>query len=203
MGTSISKIISVLLHPIFMPLITLKITLYFLPIYNLGAYPHMSFITCVFVLTTIVLPLLSVLYLMSIKKIHSLEMRSLEERPLPLFLSSVIMFGGFILLRPIMSITPILTIEFLCAIIIVFIAGVISKHWKISLHMMGAGGATGAILGLHLLYGGFAKLIILMILTSSFLAVARKTLKAHNSLQIYIGFLVGLFIQTIGILVFL
>ena len=107
---------------------------------------------------------------------------------------------GFFVLNNILFYAPILKAELLAAIIIVGLAGFISKYWKISLHMLGVGGGTGALIGIHFLSGGFSQLIILAILLSGILGIARINEKAHNHAQIYVGFLVGLIIQLSAVL---
>ena len=203
MANFVFKIISVFMHPIFMPLIALRITLLFLPISIVQIHPYIKLINIVFVLSTIFFPLLIVFFLMMIKKINSLEMSSTKERPLPLFLSSIVMLVGFIIIYPIISLAPVIKIEFLCSIIIVLAACVISTYWKISLHMIGVGGLLGAISALHLLYGGLTTIIIITMLAAGILGTARLTLNAHNKLQIYAGFILGFFIEFLGVLIFI
>ena len=196
----LSKIISIILHPIFIPLIALKTTLFFAPSLGFSIYSYINFITLILILTTIVLPLLLILLLIKKGKVASLEMTNYKERPAPLMYSALIMFIGYRILEPILTLAPILKIEFLAAIIIVGVAAFVSKYWKISLHMLGVGGLVGAIIVIGILLGGLYPLIILVTLLAGLLGVARINEKAHNHTQVYVGFLVGFFIQLSGIL---
>jgi len=197
---SLSKIISIILHPIFMPLIALKTALFFAPSLGFSIYSYLNFITLIVILSTIAFPLLLILVLIKKGKVKSLEMNDYEERPRPLIYSALIMFIGYSVLGPILTLAPILKAELLAAIIIVGLAGFVSKYWKISLHMLGVGGVTGALISIHFLCGGFSQLIILAILLSGILGIARINEKAHNHTQIYVGFLAGLFIQLSAVL---
>ena len=196
----LSKAISIILHPVFIPLITLKTTLFFFPSIGFAIYSYLNFMMLTIVLTTIVFPLLLILFLVKKGKVASLEMVNYKERPKPLMYSALIMFIGYSVLESILTLAPVLKAELLAAIIIVGLASFISKYWKISLHMLGVGGGTGALIGIHFLYGGLSQLIILAILISGILGIARINEKAHNHAQIYVGFLVGLFIQLSAVL---
>jgi len=195
-----SKVISIILHPVFIPLITLKTTLFFAPSIGFAINSYLNFMILTVVLTTIVFPLLLILFLVKKGKVASLEMVNYKERPKPLMYSALIMFIGYSVLESILTLAPVLKAELLAAIIIVGLASFISNYWKISLHMLGVGGGTGALIGIHFLYGGLSQLIILAILTSGILSIARINEKAHNHAQIYVGFLVGLFIQLNAVL---
>ena len=195
-----SKIISIILHPIFMPLIALKTTLFFAPSLTFSIYSYENFITLIVFLTTVVLPLLLILFLVKQSKIPSLEMVNYRDRPAPLMYSALIMLIGYCTLEPILTLAPVLKVEFLGAIIIVGVAAFISKYWKISLHMLGIGGLTGVVIAVDLLVGGLYPLITLVILLSGILGVARINEKAHNHAQVYVGFLVGVFFQLTSLL---
>ena len=196
----LSKVISIILHPVFIPLITLKTTLFFTPSLGFVIDSYLNFITHIVILTTIVFPLLLILLLVRNGKVASLEMTNYKERPTPLIYSALIMFIGYGILEPILTLAPVLKAELLTAIIIVGLASFISKYWKISLHMLGVGGITGALIGIHFLCGGLSQLIILSMLISGILGIARINEKAHNHAQIYVGFLVGIFVQLSSIL---
>ena len=191
----LSKVISIILHPIFIPLIALKTTLFFAHSLGFTIYSYLNFIMLIVILTTIVFPILLILFLVRKGKVASLEMANYKERPKPLMYSALIMFIGYSMLESILTLAPVLKAELLAAIIIVCVAGFVSKYWKISLHMLGVGGLTGVIIWICLLLGGLYQLIILVILLSGILGVARIKERAHNHAQIYVGFLMGLFIQ--------
>lgn len=81
------------------------------------------------------------------------------------------------------------------ALLILILALFISKFWKISLHMLGIGGVTGAFLALHYLFGGNLYLVLLLLCCSGGVAYARINEKAHTLNQVYAGFLVGIFME--------
>ena len=80
-------------------------------------------------------------------------------------------------------------------VLIVVLSTIISKFWKISLHMLGIGGGTGVFLGLQYLFGSLLNIVIVFLLLSGLLGASRIKEKAHNHSQVYVGFLIGVFIE--------
>jgi len=78
----------------------------------------------------------------------------------------------------------------------------ISYFWKISAHMVGWGGLISLMLMLSLRFNTDLMLfLILGILCSGFVGYARLKLDAHNTLQIYTGFLLGFVIMLVVFLI--
>ena len=197
-----SKIISIILHPIFMPIITLYLSLELIHSIGFAITNSQSFIYLIFLFSTIILPLMSIMFLIKKNQISSLEMEDYKQRSIPLFISAIWMCYGYYKLKGILILAPILKTELMGAIIIIFIAALISKFWKISLHMLGIGGAVGALFSLNILFGGLLQVLIISVFLSGILGVARLNEKAHNHAQIYTGFLLGFLIEATSILFF-
>ena len=198
----LSKITSIILHPVFMPISALYLSLKLIPNINFSIKPYLGFIYLIFFLSTIALPLMSTYFLIKKKLVSSLEMSHKKERFLPLLITFSWMGYGYYKLSDILLLAPILRSELLGAIIIIFIASVISCFWKISLHMLGIGGVVGVLFSLNLLFGGILQIVIVSILFAGVLGVARINEKAHNEAQVYTGFLIGFFIEFGSILFF-
>ena len=196
----ISKIISTILHPIFMPITMLYLSLNLIPNIGFAITDYSNFIYLIFLFSTIILPLMSILYLIKTKLVTSLEMSNYKERFTPLIITTMWMIWGYFKLSNILILAPILKAELVCAIIIILIASIISRYWKISLHMLAIGGVTGIICSLNILFGGLIEITIISVIFSGILAVARINEKAHNHAQVYAGFLVGFLIGGGGLL---
>lgn len=190
-----SKIISILLHPIFMPLIALKLTLFLVPSIGFSITAYLNFIIGVVIISTIILPIICIFLFLKTGKVTSLELSSYKERPTPLIYCTLFMYIGFLLINHILIFSPILKAVFLGGIIIIALAAFISRFWKISLHMLGIGGLSGTLIGLNFFYGGLSQFIIILILLSGVLGICRINEKAHNHAQVYIGFLLGASIE--------
>ena len=196
---SLEKIVSILFHPVFVPTITVFLVV---KIYsNIIILENQAGIiligTCVF---SLILPLLSVFILLLTKKIDSLEMPKKEERFLPILFASIWMILGFYFMKEIFSYAPIMKSIYLGAIYVILIALLITKKWKISLHMLAIGGATGVFIMLEFLFGQNLMLLLITILISGILGFSRLSLKAHSLNQIYAGFIVGNIIMGLSIL---
>ena len=198
----LTQLISILLHPMFMPLLALHLTLLILPSLAFTLSQNLLLIYGILVFSTMILPLVSIFWLMRKGKVSSLEMSNHKERSLPLFKTVIWMSFGYYLLQNLLFYTPILKAELLGAIIIILIAAIVSKFWKISLHLLGIGGVVGVFIALQIMHGDFLYLLLLFILLSGLLGVARIKQKAHNYAQVYAGFLVGLSVELITLLVY-
>ena len=198
----LTQLISTILHPMFMPLLVLHLTLLVMPSLGFTLSHNLQLIYGILIFSTMVLPLIGVFWLIRKGKVSSLEMSNHKERPLPLFKTVVFMSFGYYLLQNLLFYTPILKAELLGAILIILIAAIISKYWKISLHLLGIGGVVGAFIALQIIHGDFLYLLLFFILLSGLLGVARIKQKAHNYAQVYAGFLVGLSVELIMLLVY-
>ena len=198
----LTQLISILLHPMFMPILALHLTLLTLPSLAFTLSQNLLLIYGILIFSTMVLPLISIFWLMQKGKVSSLEMSNHKERSLPLFKTVIWMSFGYYLLQNLLFYTPILKAELLGAILIILLAAIISKFWKISLHLLGIGGVVGVFIALQIMHGDFLYLLLLFILLSGLLGVARIKQKAHNYAQVYAGFLVGLSVELITLLVY-
>ncbi|MBC8510924.1 MAG: hypothetical protein H8D33_04595 [Cryomorphaceae bacterium] len=198
----LTQLISIILHPMFMPILALHLTLLVLPSLAFTLSQNLLLIYGILIFSTMILPLISIFWLMQKGKVSSLEMSNHKERSLPLFKTVIWMSFGYYLLQNLLFYTPILKAEILGAILIILLAAIISKFWKISLHLLGIGGVVGVFIALQIMHGDFLYLLLLFILLSGLLGVARIKQKAHNYAQVYAGFLVGLSVELITLLVY-
>ena len=191
---NLSKILSLLLHPLFMPLIVCFICLNFIEELNF-LLTNKSLFFSILSLTTIITPCCIVLILLKNNKIKSLKMNTKKERILPLFFTSICILAGYFVLKKLFIYIPVLNLILLGAVLTLILAAIISKFWKISLHMLGVGGGTGVFLSLHYLFGGLLHIIIFFLLLSGLLGSSRIKENAHGHAQVYVGFLTGLIIE--------
>ena len=198
----ISKILSSILHPIFMPLIVICISLNYVEYFQLVFSNYTKPLYIIIAVFTLILPLISSVLFVIFKKVESLEMRTKEERNGPIFVSIMIMIIGYPFFKSISQLSPYLTSVYLSSVFILIIAFLITKRWKISLHMLGIGGATGSFIALNYIFGGMFFWVILFLFLSGLLVFARLNLKAHNRSQVYVGFLLGCIFQTCFIVYF-
>ena len=191
-----SKILSILLHPIFIPTFVVFTLLYEVDFFNILFSNFKQTLIIIVVIFTIVLPIIIFLLLLRLTKIKSLEMQTIKERNLPLFYTILMMTLGFSFFKKVAFLSIHLCAIYLSAIIVLTIAFFITKKWKISLHMLAIGAALGSFINMNIVFGNLYNWIIGLIVTSGLLAYSRLELKAHNKKQIYIGFILGCVLQS-------
>ena len=198
----LSKVISIILHPIFMPLLAFYLSIKLIPSIGFAITNYLNYIYGVLVISSIILPLISLFILIKSGRVESIEMTNHYERPTPLFRTAFLIGLGYYLIENILVFSPILISELLGAIIIMILAALISKYWKVSLHMLGIGGLFGILISLNILYGGMEEIMVLTLLLSGVLGISRINEKAHSYMQIYVGFILGVSVEVIAILLF-
>ena len=194
-----SKIISYLLHPILMPIIVLYIGINNVDYFYLIFHNYSNNLYVIILTFTMVLPLISAILFVKSGRVESLEMRKKEERRGPLFVSALIMVIGFPKFYLISKLSLHLSAIYISSIILLFFSFLITIRWKISLHMLGIGGATGTFIALNYIFGGVYFFILLFLALSGLLAFSRLHQKAHNASEVYVGFVLGCVFQSLFI----
>ena len=193
----ISLIISILFHPMLMPLLGIFL------IFQSGTHiSYMPFeakriIYFVVAITSCILPLSALPLLYQLKIIKSFRMETARERFIPILLTAFFYYMGYLLLRK-MGVPTMIDRFILSTLIVIIGASIISYFWKISLHMAGIGGVTGAIIALSFRYEfDMTMWIALLLIASGLTASARLHLGDHNPLQVYAGYFFG-FVIVVG-----
>ena len=194
-----SKILSYLLHPILMPIIVLYIGINNVDYFYLIFHNYSNTLYLIILAFTMVLPLISAILFVKLGRVESLEMRKRKERRGPLFISILIMIIGFPIFYSIAKLSPHLSAIYISSIILLFFSFLITIRWKISLHMLGVGGATGTFIALNYIFGGIYYFVVLFFFLSGLLAFSRLDQKAHNESQVYVGFVLGCVFQSLFI----
>lgn len=198
----ISKTFSILFHPLLLP------TLGVLILFNSGSYIDFlpfnakKIVLLIVFVSTFVLPLTFVPFYLFQNIISTIHMDSHKERLIPFFMSFCLYLFCYYLLYRIGS-PEIINRLILAGATSILALFLISIKWKISAHMTGLGGLTGALIALSfLLKVNLQYYIIGSVLISGLVAFSRLSLQAHSPKQIYVGWFVGLFVSFIVIFVF-
>ncbi len=195
----ISKAVSYMLHPFFMPVLGVLILLSGTHLILLPLEGKITILKVVAV-CTILLPA-SILPIMYYQKlITHVELSQRSERLVPIFISVIFYATAYYTLHRMGA--PLLVNHFLLATVICLaLAGLIHLKWKISLHMIGIGGIIGLLSAISfLLHIPIQFYLVIFILLAGTIGTARLYLQEHSQEQIYGGFLLG-FVATFGILV--
>ena len=192
----LAKILSVLFHPLLMP--TYGLVIYFQIQQHMGIVliPKVRWMLLLFIFSmTFMIPLSLTLVMKKLRLISSLEMPTAKERIIPLLVTAVIFVITYYSLRP-TGLLPDFQLFILGSAELVFIALLLSLFTKISIHMMGIGGVTGAIIAVGLVSTvPVIHFLNLSILISGLLGFSRLRLHAHKEFQIYLGYFIGVFVM--------
>ena len=194
MGNRISSFFSYLLHPLFMPLWCVYF-LFQLPIYFNYTYPETYFhsiYACVIV-NLILIPLMLSLYLKKHKVIKSLKMETSKERIIPYSISAFFYLLTYFLFSQIRFPNFYLNVFLAAGLAIIILLVFAAFNFKISAHMTGIGGFCGLLIIINLQLGLNTIIpLAISLLLAGILASSRLNLNAHNSIQIFVGFIIGL-----------
>lgn len=190
----LSKALSILLYPLFMP--TYGMGLYMCVMHHRTPHLPNAYIWVATIGTLVITALIPIVLLLVLWKrgnISSLHIDDAKERTTP-YIYSLICYGfwcyfvGVTLQMPLVWL--VVAIGSTCALLAVTI---INRWWKISAHLTGMGGLLGGICSISLYYSIFPITLICGILMLSLLIMyARLHLNAHTPLQVVSGYLLGI-----------
>lgn len=187
-----SKLISYLLHPIFVPLIGLFLIL------NSGAYISaidiriVRMLYLIVITFTLLLPLVLLSLFLFSGYIHSVDMDERRQRIIPYFVTFILFYIAYFLVKKLPVSTFISSYLFASAISLLLII-IITYFWKISTHMAGMGGLAGLMLSLSFVFNTDTMyFLVIVFFLSGLLASARIRLDEHKPVQVYTGFILGL-----------
>ena len=189
----IARVTSIIFHPLLIP------TLGFLLLLNSDFYFALlpwsvkKFMLLTVFLSTCILPALSILIL-SMSPKFDMNMEKSTDRILPLLLSSVFYYLGYLILEQ-LPVYPIYNLFLIASILVQISLIVVSLKWKISAHSAAIGGLIGGISALSFRLHENAILVLsLLILVAGLVATSRLILLKHTNSQIYAGFSLGFLI---------
>ncbi len=196
--SKLARVISYVFHPLMMPLYMLLLLLNhhsFMPL-PLIFYYKMALIGVV-VLTTMIFPLFFTWMLFRLGIISSIFMNTKEDRIFPILAISVFYYITYFLLKGI-HISTIFSYYMLGATLLAILSLIITFSRKISLHMIAIGSCTGLVLGLSLNFGiNLMVEIYAGIILGGIVGFARLKTNSHQPAEIYSGFVMGVVVMAI------
>ena len=182
----IAKTISV----IFNPLVVSPFVFYILIFNDHNINNYLFFLIAV--LFSSILPFSSILYFKKIGKISSLEAPIRKQRLELLIISSLYNSIAFVLLKYFDASNIVQGLMF-CYAINTAVTWLITRYWKISIHMIGLGGPFVA-----LLLSGYNNLFLMTVIII-LVYFSRIKLKAHNHAQLIAGTFLAMVLSYIEI----
>ena len=192
MNRKTSLILSVLFHPVLMPVIAMGLMIFGDPIVHAMLSPKMTAIMLSMVfLLTVLGPLVMVYLIYRLGLIRSFYMRSRDERAIPLLVIALFYYLTYYLLKG-MYLPQLFHMYMLGATLMIIILIVFNFFRMVSLHMAGIGALTGLMTGIALHYErNTAWVVLACILLSGIIGTARLKQDAHQPSDLYIGWLTG------------
>jgi hypothetical protein len=199
---TISRIISYLVHPLWIPLTGVVLIL------KTGIYEAwvpkeiMQWILTVVVLCTLLIPLIVIPFMMLLGAGNSMKFQNNRIRVVLYFVASISYYIAFYLITR-YSTNHAIAHFLLGAFFSAFFVAAITMFWRISAHMMAIGGLAGFVLALSVKY--YADLMLLfsgLLVLAGIVGTTRLLLKEHNLGQVSAGFFAGFLILFFSLFVY-
>jgi membrane-associated phospholipid phosphatase len=201
---SFSKLISILLHPIFLTSFGMAYLLFVSdnPILEVPVDKRMQWLL-ITLYSTLFMPLLVVFLLWRLKFIQSLEMKTTKERYVPLIACMSFYFWVFWIFHLNLGASGWIKMFLLASFISMVLLFLFTIFNKVSLHVGASAGVLVYALLLNsstgfqdLLFLGFSGMAVLLIIWS------RKSLQAHTQQQLIMGGVLGSLASLISFFIF-
>jgi hypothetical protein len=205
----IAHIFSVVFHPLFILTYMVLVLLWANP-FSFG-WRHVAeadTLLIIVVMTTIMLPLISILMMKMMGWVQTFKLETRHERIGPYIASGIMYLTLYLHVSRAETFPPSLRVVTLGALLALWICFFINNFIKISIHAAGVGGLVGLVALTKLTFGyaqaqigipGGINLVVPIdyilygaIFIAGMVCTSRLILQTHNLKEVYIGFAVGL-----------
>jgi hypothetical protein len=188
---SVAKIVSIIFHPLFMPLYGMLIIFVAPTLFWYIPFKLKKILFLVVATNNILIPISLMPFFRYRNIISSWIIETRKERIVPLLsvslfysITSIILFR---LQVPVFIKAYIFSTSFIAIIVTV-----INFWWKISLHSVGAGALAGIVIVLSVkMMVPLTWFLLQVIIIGGLVLSSRLRLNSHNGAQVYLGFLTG------------
>jgi hypothetical protein len=196
MNRSVSFLVSLVFHPVFVNLFSLLLLFVVFPYLQYAVSGRLQTFYILFIfITTGLIPAISVGILKPLGKIDSVLLNDQQQRTIPYIITSTIYLFDYYFLQRIGS-PQLLNAYLLGSASIVVAVLIINRFNKISIHAASLGALMGvAISGLHTANFDIRVLMAILFIVTGLTASARLFANSHVPQQVYFGFLLGLAIM--------
>ena len=185
------KTISVVLHPIMVPIIV--IILYLLNLPNSYTSEQKTALLALVFITTYLVPLLILALFKKLNLIHNFNISGVKERKVPVALMIIVFYLLGNTIENNIKMTGISLLFYTSSIALTFAYLCLAYQLKISIHLLSLGISTGFFILIGFIYNYSLPIVVIVnILLAGIVANARLYLKMHKPKEVYLGFLSGL-----------
>ncbi len=184
-------------HPILIPFYSL-LFIFVLPIFEVSSlgFDFQLFIIIVIAITTILLPIISLIFLKRQNIVSSFLIENRKERSTPYIMMFIYYIITTIMLLRVEFMPYIISLVVAIAAAGTLVLFLINLRIKISVHAMGMGSLGGLLyLLMHFYELNLMTPIVVTLLLSVIVIVSRYYLKAHTAIELIMGYLAGIFIS--------
>jgi hypothetical protein len=187
----IAKTISVIFHPLFMPVYGILIIFSAPTLFGYLPFSIKRLLLLILLINNVLLPLSLLPYLKYRNHITSWSIDNRKERMLPLFIATILYAAtSYIIIRyPV----PVFIKTFVFGIFIISLSvTALNMWWKISIHSTAAGAIAALVLVLSFkMNSPLLWPMLLVIISAGLILSSRLKLNAHNPSEVWSGFLLG------------
>ncbi|SFT66508.1 hypothetical protein SAMN04489724_1485 [Algoriphagus locisalis] len=200
MGRIFSLIVSVVLQPLVIPSLVFGLMLFSVPESTSIPQEFKVRIFYLIVLSTLAIPMITILGLRLSGTLKSVHMAELKDRAIPFSVTSIYYVLTVYFLYQKKELDPILWQ--VLGVITLAIVGLtlVTFAWKMSAHMTGLGGLVAVVVVLGIRFPTFQPLYPLLasLILTGLVATVRLYLEAHRPIEIYVGLLFGFVLCFVG-----
>ena len=193
----LAQIISVLFHPVFMPVV-MTLVLYKLDAVGFVAISPKQFNWWLIsiTITTLFFPLFTIFLLKQLRFIESIQLHTAKDRIIPLIAIMIYYFWINHVFGNIPDVPIVLHTLFLGCFWGIIAVFMITIFFKVSMHTASAGGMLGMLI--VLLINNTVNMTVPLlagIVIAGIIGTARLLLRAHSNSEIWLGYLIGILAQ--------
>lgn len=189
---TVANVLSVVLHPLWMPTLLILLCFRIDPFLSYGFATNGLLIVygMVFCMTA-VFPLSSAFLMHRTGMVSDITMPLRQER-IPAYFTTLLYYGMCYYLLRRTGMQSLMLGIFFGACLALLLVLLITVRWKISAHMVGIGGLVGAVLATTVADGTRTPILLaLLFVVAGALGTARLVATDHTSAQVYAGALLG------------
>ena len=191
--TLIAKTVSIVFHPLFMPIYGIIIIFSAPTLFGYLPGPIKKLILLIVLINNVLLPLSIMPYLRYRNFITSWSIENRSERMIPMFIVSILYAAtSFLIIRyPV----PVFIKTFILGVFIIsLLLTALNMWWKISIHSAASGAIAALVLVLSFkMNSPLLWPLMIVIISAGLVLSSRLKLNAHNPSEVWSGFFLGYF----------
>lgn len=194
---SLAKFISIIGHPIWMPLYVIFI--FWSIDASIDSHTNNGLwvsVTAVVFINSILIPVLLFWMMKKLQIIESLSLSSSKDRFYPFLITGIFYLTTWFVFFQ-LGVMDFVSYTFALSTILVSVVLIINLFWKISIHTVAIGALSAFII--YMTAMGFISKnwpSYIVIISSGLIGFSRLQLKAHSAQQVYAGFLLGVLVSS-------